>query len=80
VQTSTNSMILVVNTSDLAAPGEPVPGFYGGELVGAGVTGVSLTVTANNGSSSPTILNTGTMTGAAAQAYFTDTPSTTSWP
>ena len=49
-ETSTSSIITQINLANLAAPGNLVFGLYNGEAVGnaAGLTGVTLSVTANS--------------------------------
>jgi hypothetical protein len=59
---------LTLQQSDIPSGHDLVVGFYGGDLVGSGVTQVVLTVDANGTSTSSTF------TGAQALAAFTDNP------
>lgn len=57
-----------IDLSQLPAVQDLELGFYGGALVGTGVTGVTLTVSANG----QTLLSKIFATGALAQTYFTN--------
>jgi hypothetical protein len=60
-----------VNSANLTTSGDLMIGFYDGQTVGAGVTGVSVSVTSNGRAVLPT---TSFTSGSAAAAYFTDHP------
>jgi hypothetical protein len=67
-ETSTSTVTTSVDLSNLSPTGDLILGLYDGDLVGSGVTSVSLTVSGNG----VDYINDQNMTGAAAQALFTD--------
>jgi hypothetical protein len=66
--TTTSTVTESVDLSQLTSRQDLLVGLYGGTLVGAGVTGVMLTISANNS----TLLTKSFASGAAALAYFTN--------
>jgi hypothetical protein len=67
-ETTVSTTGLVVDLGQLAVKQDLLIGFYGGTLVGTGVTGVTLTITANG----TTLLNQSFTSGAAAKTWFTN--------
>ena len=67
-ETTTSTVNLSVDLSQLASRQDLLVGLYGGALVGSGVTAVTLTITANG----TNLLTKTFASGAAAQAYFTN--------
>jgi hypothetical protein len=66
--TTNTSVSESVDLSQLAVRQDLLVGLYGGTLVGTGVTGVTLTISANGS----TLVNQSFTSGAAALAYFTN--------
>jgi hypothetical protein len=69
-ETVTSQVSLSVQLGDLVSPGELALGLYNGDLVGTGVTSVTLTV--KDTTSSTILLSRPGMTGAQALALFTN--------
>jgi hypothetical protein len=67
-ETVTSTVNLSVNLAQLATKQDLLLGFYGGTSVGSGVTGVTLSISANGS----TLLSQTFATATAAVAYFTN--------
>ena len=68
-QTTFSEFYVAVNTAALAKAGDLKIGFYGGQAIGNGVTGVTVNVTENGNALLPP---TSFTSGAAAAAFFND--------